>query len=121
MFVLKNRPFLLAQVRLSSDSVTGRTSPAVVCPLLAAGRWGLLRHKLHFKCCFSISEGFPGGFGAERSFSHKELAHSSQGPVRNGHSGKGSKGSTENCCVTEPVTVVLYIPAALCKAACFDK
>lgn len=74
-----------------TQSLLGGTSPAVLCPLLPEGRWGLLRHKLHFKCRFAISKGFPGGFGAERSFSHKELARSSQGPVRNGHSGKGER------------------------------
>lgn len=50
VFVLKNRPFLLAQVRLRSGSVIpaspqlGRTSPAVVK--------GLLRHKLRLKVAF---------------------------------------------------------------------
>lgn len=77
----------------------------------------MLRHKLHFKCRFEISKGFPGAFGAERSFFHKELARSPQGPVRNGLSGRGSEGSAENSCVT----LVLSIPAALCKAGWFEK
>lgn len=38
--------------------------------------------------------------------------------MRNGRSGRGSEGSAENSCETGPGTVVLYIPAALCKAGC---
>lgn len=40
--------------------------------------------------------------------------------MRNGRSGRGSEASAENSCVTGPVTVVLCIPAAICKAGCFD-